>query len=1384
MRLRPFGPLAAALLGLSLAGCDRGPTVIVVPTANPNPPTNPVATQPPGAVAPGSPAVALYEPTTAEKYDAALWNAITLLNEQKLPEALTALEQARAIQDTEQVRSEIARLKRRFDARAAAERTARDIQTVLDGGRPDEAARLAASALREYGDSEASEALARLKRQADALLTAQIDQQARLARFRQEAEEAARANNLRAAVLSYEQALTYGADDALRGRLDQLRATLTRYDDGRRRAAELRRDPTRLEDALAALREAAAAWDTLQVRQEIDDCTLALQTRRERIGVADFETRGDIGRPLFGRTIAEELLPAFKARFDLVERGQIGRVFEDLKLLGADLIDHESGRSELARLARVRYLVVGSFTPLGGLTVHARLLDLRTGLVVQTGKITAPTPEALLPLLPQLAALLQMNDEQRLAYEQQLARQAAAVPIAPEVVVIPPPPPIAAAPGAPVTPIVVASPRPPELGGIAFEDFRQLPPVAPPGGSGVALALSLTKEHHARNRALAVALELGDNLFRRGQYREAHAQFQIALGLSPGHADILLRIDRCRPHLPPPVVDAPAAPVPVMVVRPRVAVLDFAALGDQAAVPPTLGAWAAEQFAPYLCPPYDVADRGEVYWYMGRLGLTLRDVVIDPLARLYLGRALNARYVVLGTLRATPAGLDVAAHLLDAETGARLGTAEATVRDRAELKYRLGELARWLLLDPAERARRQAEEAQAQALVVQAQQAASQSNFSLAIELTKKAGHKRPSIQVQVLLQQFDRRAQLADLEAQRRAEWERQQALAAEAQRRQQELARAAEAARVAAAQQAAALAESERQRQLQLACEQLLVQARAARDAQNFTVAVQLFDSALGIQRRDDVMHELAQARARAEEQVRSRAAEEAAARERALRQQREAELARARAQLEAERQRQAAEELARRKAQEEADAREYARLLDEAQRLQAKGQIDPAVRALQTAKRLRPSEEVDRLLTQALVEQARETARRQGEKARQDLEAKLAAESAARAKAEAEAKRNQELYTEALRLAQLAMQQKNYDQAVTHYQSAAKLYRSDVVLTGLKLAQDAQAQERARAGAERQPQADAAARAKADADAKARAEAEAKARADAAAQRLAEAKRQAEARAKAETEAKAKADAEAKARLEAQARRKAEAEAKAKADAEAKARVDAEAKARADSDARRKAEADARAKAGAEARQRRAEYDRLVKAGRDALAAKQYGNAIQSLTAANKLLPNDPEASQLLKQAQDAAKPAPPPPSVPPRVAPPPVPPPAKVDPGTPPVAPPPGANAPGSPGTPPKPPAPPPAYTQQMQLGAALEKQQKYADALKAYQAALKVVPNDPAATQRSEYARQMDAGLTALRAGKKPDAARAFESALKVAPKDEAATAGLQQALRR
>ena len=52
---------------------------------------------------------------------------------------------------------------------------------------------------------------------------------------------------------------------------------------------------------LSLLQDAVKEWDTPQVRQDLDEVGLALQNRRERLSVAEFEVRGEVGIPAAGR---------------------------------------------------------------------------------------------------------------------------------------------------------------------------------------------------------------------------------------------------------------------------------------------------------------------------------------------------------------------------------------------------------------------------------------------------------------------------------------------------------------------------------------------------------------------------------------------------------------------------------------------------------------------------------------------------------------------------------------------------------------------------------------------------------------------------------------------------------------------------------------------------------------------------------------------------------------------------------------------------------------------------------------------------------------------------------------------------------------------------
>jgi hypothetical protein len=321
-----------AILNLGLVGCGNSSRPQPQPEASP-PPTaaapQPLAANVIQAAAtadapPLVPVSAAAEPSAQEKYDAALLDALNSLAEHKYPEALTSLLAAKTVQNTEEIRRQVDRVRGLIEQQMAAEQTAKDIHTVLKDGKPEEASQLATAGLQQFGATDNAPQLVQLKQQADVIggLNA-ADAATCRSRYNREGEAALKENNLRAAVLAWDQALHYGEDADLRRQVEELRGRLQRYDEQRARALELRRDPAHIEDAIAALNDAAHAWDTLQVRQDIDDYNLALQKRRERFSVAEFEVRGEIGIPFAGRTEAEELLPAFKPRFDLVERAQV-----------------------------------------------------------------------------------------------------------------------------------------------------------------------------------------------------------------------------------------------------------------------------------------------------------------------------------------------------------------------------------------------------------------------------------------------------------------------------------------------------------------------------------------------------------------------------------------------------------------------------------------------------------------------------------------------------------------------------------------------------------------------------------------------------------------------------------------------------------------------------------------------------------------------------------------------------------------------------------------------------------------------------------------------------------------------------------------------------
>lgn len=1012
----------------------------------------------------------LTAPTGTEKYESALSRAFVLIAEKKNKEALTALEEALAAQETDFVKSEIERIKEKINRSEAAEKAANDIKEVLDAGQAEQAAKLAGEALEQYGDSEVAEKLTALKRQADALASTSLEEKARQRRFLTEAETARRTNNYRTAVLAYDQAVGAGADvGELRETYESLKVRVAKYDENRTKAAELRKDPYQLEDAIEALKVSAENWDTPQVRQEISEAELAINNRKERVAIADFEEVNDIGVPRAGHVIAEEMLGHLRPRFDVVERQQTEALLREMKMNHVALYEDDAGRGEFGRLARARYVVLGSVSRLGGIHANARLVDTKTGLVVQTARVVAASPEELSNRLPALGRMLQMNDDEKRAFEREQAEKARPVePAAPRAETPPPPPAAAQATEPPPPPIVVYSPRPPVYGAVAvadFDGFRVVTVGAPPPPPVVVVDAPIL----VRDRAFAVAIDLGDNCYRRGHYRDALRHFEFALSLRPGHGGCRWRIDICRPLCPPPVVVMP-------ILRPRMVVLPFAEFRDPfspfSSIPPGLGVWTSNAIAPYFSNRYDIVGDGELYWWMGRLGLNIRDVLTNPHARLCLGRALGARFFLMGALREV-ASFDASTHIIDAELNQQVFGARVRVQNAAELRYRLPELATLTYVPAPQQVVIVQQQQVVQQRVVAAQVEFRKGNFRIALGFYKEVLAVQPThVEARQMLVQIEFRNRQAELEAARQAAWQQQQAAMRADRDRQIALAAASEAARLQARRDRVGMGGAQQQLLVQqqlLAQQNLLAQAQLAQRQNNLEQRVALLESANGIRRDDKVVDELARARAQLAVEKQKRLAAEQAAREAEARRKRDIELERTKAQLALEQQKRQLEEEARRKAAEAKAQAEYDQFVDAGQRAMAAQRYAVAVGAFQNARRIKPSPEIEKLVSSALVEQARAEAEKKGAEEKKKLEAQLAQEEARRKQLEEQNAKLRTKYQAALAQARSAMQAKKYDEAVTSYKIATTTMQTDEATAELKTAQTELARANSAAAAE---------------------------------------------------------------------------------------------------------------------------------------------------------------------------------------------------------------------------------------------------------------------------------------------------------------------------
>ena len=325
------------------------------------------------------------------------------------------------LRDTVDVRDALAVIEGRIDEAATAERVAAQIRALIDGTQPDAAAELAAAALQPFGDGPRAKQFVLLKHIADALASGVADPAARWKRLTEVASTSMQKKELRNLCVALQEGSGFAADSRIRRDAEEVQRGLNSYDDLLRSTRFLRRDPARLEAALAATVEAAKIWDTSEVNRLRDELALAAHCRRDRVGIWDFQVRGDPAAITLARAAVDQLGADLSLRLDVVDRQTLNQVAGDLNVNLDAVLSDEIGCRELSKLLRMRYLVLGEASGVSGFAAGARLIDLQRGIVVQSARVIGPTSEVVQRSLPQFSAMLMMTDEDRVKYAARLA---------------------------------------------------------------------------------------------------------------------------------------------------------------------------------------------------------------------------------------------------------------------------------------------------------------------------------------------------------------------------------------------------------------------------------------------------------------------------------------------------------------------------------------------------------------------------------------------------------------------------------------------------------------------------------------------------------------------------------------------------------------------------------------------------------------------------------------------------------------------------------------------------------------------------------------------------------------------------------------------------
>ncbi|OQB20282.1 MAG: Serine/threonine-protein kinase pkn1 [candidate division BRC1 bacterium ADurb.Bin183] len=175
------------------------------------------------------------------------------------------------------------------------------------------------------------------------------------------------------------------------------------------------------EKAVESFEQAKKIWNTTEATDLLAQAKQSIANRKHRLAVIDFAISGDVNMRDAGVSVAG-LLQAdamLASRFEIIERRQLQKMLEEIKLQMSDLVGDNEKAAEFGRIKGVPYILTGQVIKLGKLSVTAYILEVQSGRQIAQAKVSADDAHSLEAKLPDLSRILCMTPEELKEYEAQ-----------------------------------------------------------------------------------------------------------------------------------------------------------------------------------------------------------------------------------------------------------------------------------------------------------------------------------------------------------------------------------------------------------------------------------------------------------------------------------------------------------------------------------------------------------------------------------------------------------------------------------------------------------------------------------------------------------------------------------------------------------------------------------------------------------------------------------------------------------------------------------------------------------------------------------------------------------------------------------------------------